>query len=342
MAEGDGVGRAKRHATEHDGGKHEPDQDRQGADCQGRPAAPTLQLDLMLAEQMAGRGGKSSAAARAPFQQDHPQHEGEQEQCELGRSRRIAEREPGAIDAGGEGAQLEIGDGTEVGQGLHHHERQSGCDRRPGQRHADAPERGERRAAQGSADLERTDRLFGERCPGQYIDIGVHGCGQDEDGPAERAHVGEPIVAPAPAGEVAQHGLNRPGHLQEVRVGVGQHIGRHGQRQNQRPAQNALAGEAVHGDQPSGTRADQERARADPKAKEHAVAQVLGEDGGCEVCPQALGRLANVAGERQQRSGDDQTEQRGEQRTAAGQPEGAPPGRRVRERSYRRIGNGHS
>ena len=114
--------------------------------------------------------------------------------------------------------------------------------------------------------------------------------------------------------------LDRAGHLQEVGVGIGQHVGRHRQRQHQRPVEQALAREAVHGDQPGGTRrrAPSEPAPT-PRQSSDAVAQILGQDGAGEMRPQALGRLADEAEQGQQRGGHDQAEQRREPCAAPGQ-----------------------
>ena len=187
-------------------GSTKPDQDRQRAGDAGRPAAPAGRARSDASGRCAWSwSAKRPGRARSTPAPGSPNDQEQQQRGELGGGGRAAQGIPGAVDAGGEGAQLEIGDGAEIGQRLHHDEGEAGGDGRPRQRQADAAEGGERRAAQRPADLERAHRLLGEAGPGQDIDVGIEGGGQDEDGAAQRADVGEPVVAPAPAGELAQH-----------------------------------------------------------------------------------------------------------------------------------------
>ena len=143
----------------------------------------------MLLEDVRGRGREAALAARGPFQRQDGEHHEQQQRGELGRGGRAAQGIPGAIDAGGEGAQLEVGDRAEIGQRLHHDEGEAGGDGRTRQRQADAAEGAHRRAAQGPADLQRAQRLLGEPGAGEHVDIGIEGGGQDEDRTAQRADV---------------------------------------------------------------------------------------------------------------------------------------------------------
>ena len=184
------------------------------------------------------------------------------------------------------------------------------------------------------------NRLLGEPGAGEHVDIGIEGGGQDEDRTAQRADVREPVVAPAPAGELAQMRLERAGHLEEVGVGVGQHVGRHRQRQHQRPVQQALPGEAVHGHQPAGAGAERQSPHPDAQAEQRAVAQIFRQDGAGQMRPQALGRLADEAQQGQQWGRHDQAEQGRQPSAAPGRGDAAWP--RGRQRRHGRVGDGHS
>ena len=59
---------------------------------------------------------------------------------ELRRRHPVAQREPRAVDAGGERVDGEVRDGSVVGQRLHQRERDAAGDRRPRERQLDAPE----------------------------------------------------------------------------------------------------------------------------------------------------------------------------------------------------------
>ena len=82
--------------------------------------------------------------ARPALGGQHQQDEQHQHRGELRRRDRLAEREPGAVDAGREGVDAEILDGAEIVQRLHQRQRHAAGDRRPGERHGDLEE-----AAQG-------------------------------------------------------------------------------------------------------------------------------------------------------------------------------------------------
>ena len=288
---------------------------------------------MLLLEDVGGVVAELGGTPGQPLGREHQHDQAQEAQGELGRGGRAAQRVPGAVDAGDEGADLEVGDGAEIGQRLHDDEGQACGYRRPGQRQADAAEGFEGRAAQRAADLEGADRLLEEGGTGEHIDVRVEHGGEHEDRPAQRVHVGEPVVAPAPAGGGAYGGLDRAGDAQHVGVGIGQDIGRHRQRQHQRPVEEAPAREAVHGDEPGGTRPHAEREGGHAQAEQDGVAHILGQHRPGEMRPKPVRGLADEAQEGQQRGCHHQHEECGTQRPARRRPQ---PG--CRPRGRRRVG----
>ena len=101
-------------------------------------------------------------------------------------------------------------------------------------------------------------------CTRQQIDIGIQAQHEQHDRARQAAHIGP--QRPLEPGQAAQRRLQRAAVLQEVGVGVGQHIGRHRQWQQQRPLEDAPTGklEQRHGHrrpaaQQRDTHADEER-----------------------------------------------------------------------------------
>ena len=203
-------------------------------------------------------------AARPALGGQHQQHQQHQRGGELRRRDRLAEREPGAIDAGGEGVDAEVLHRAEVGQRLHQRERHAAGDRRPGERHRDLEEAAPRPAAQRAADVDHAGALLEEGGAREQVDVGVEHQRHDRDRATERADRREPVVGPAPVHDVAQEGLHRAGELQKVGVGVADDVGRDRERQQQRPLEDAAPGEVAHADQPGG--ADPDRDHPEPDA----------------------------------------------------------------------------
>jgi hypothetical protein len=90
-----------------------------------------------------------------------------------------------------------------------------------------------------------------------------------------------------PAESVAQRRLDRPDELQEIGIDVGHHVGRHGQRQNQRPIENAPPGKIVHRGQPGGRDAEHADATANAEAQPQRIQDVFRQHGLRQMRPGA-------------------------------------------------------
>ena len=81
----------------------------------------------------------------------------------------------------------------------------------------------------------------------------------DEDGAADSAEIGKPIVLGAlPAEYLAERGLQRAGIVEQLEIAIGGDVGRDGERQQQKPLKQTSPRKAAHRDKPSSASADQQ------------------------------------------------------------------------------------
>jgi hypothetical protein len=184
----------------------------------------------------------------------------------------------------------EVLHGAEVGKRLHQRERDPARDRRAGQRHRDREEAAPGAAAQRPAHVEHAGALLEERGAGEQIDVRIEHEAHDHDGAPERADRREPVVGVGPAGRLAQQALHRPGVLEKIGVGVADDVGRDGERQQQRPFEQAAAREVAHADQPRRADPDHQDAAADAQRERERVAQIAREHGAGQVRPDLAAR----------------------------------------------------
>jgi len=144
----------------------------------------------------------------------------------------------------------------------------------------------------------------------QQIDIRVKHADEHQDGARQAPDVGKPVVAVLPAESLAQSRLQRTDELQEVGIDIGHDIGRHGQRQDQRPFEETAAGKIVHGGQPGGGDAEGSHPEPDPEAQPERVQDVFRQHRLRQMRPRRAGSadkdVEADAGHRQPRQqGDD-------------------------------------
>ena len=98
--------------------------------------------------------------------------------------------------------------------------------------------------------------------------------------------------------------LQRPRHVEDIRVRVGDDIRRGGERQHQQPRQRGASREVVRGDEPRRTDADRERNEADEQHKNERVHEVGGQHGLLKVLPAIAARHepADEYGDERQRN----------------------------------------
>ena len=126
--------------------------------------------------------------------------------------------------------------------------------------------------------------------PRERVDVGVKHQGHHGDGAGQGSNFGEPIIlGPRPAEKRAQRALNGTRVFQHVRIDVGDDIGGHRERQQERPGEDRAAGKPAHGDEPRGAGADGEHADADTQHQCQGGSGVVGQDRPRQVAPNAVG-----------------------------------------------------
>ena len=201
-----------------------------------------------------------AAAALVPPPRLHPLKRQQRERQRQHRQRNLRRpfdppaRGPGDIDRHRQRAHAEKLAGPDISQHLHHHQPQPNPDRRrrdrqghPAQQHAAGRPQAARR-------LDCLRRLHQQRRPGAQIDIGIQREPHHQDRSPHRADIRQ--HQPADLGDPCngpQRRLHRPDRVQHVHIGVGDDIGRHRQRQQQRPFQPPPPGKAEPGHQPGGS-----------------------------------------------------------------------------------------
>ncbi|MNV03941.1 hypothetical protein D3C71_942240 [compost metagenome] len=216
-----------RHRAHHPGGPAACAAQRQGL-CLGRACAPAA-------------CGETHALLRAMFQVQQRHHHHQQHGGQLRGGQAVVHRQPGLVDAGGEGLDAEIAGHTKVSQRFHQHQRNacSDCWACQGQRHgADAARQ---RSAQQPRGLHEVRGTLAQRCARQQVHIRVQRKDEHPHRAAQAAHLGQQAAFQAKG--VAQTHLQRAAELQKVGVGIRSDIRRHGQGQQQQPFKRAAARE---------------------------------------------------------------------------------------------------
>ena len=311
------------HREQHPGREQEPQRDRRQARHEGQDRSSAGQT-VHGEDPVAARHRLlvCGAPARPPLEHDEREDEHQQQGGQLGRRDPLAHPEPRAVDAGRERLHPEVVHGAEVAERLHERERDAGRDRRSRQRQRHGEEAPPRAPSEAPARLQDRRRLLEEGRARQQVDVRVEGQGQHGDRAAERADVREPVLARPPSGDRPQGALERTRELQEVGVGVRQDVRRHSHRQEQRPLEDALPGEAAHGHQPCEAHPDHQAPRSDAEQEPQRVPHVAGQHGRREVRPDVPGWGERAAQHHPHRCRHEQRQQRDDDAPPAPHGEG--------------------
>jgi hypothetical protein len=146
------------------------------------------------------------------------------------------------------------------------------------------------------------------------VDVRIEHDADDEDGAAERANFGKPVIGRrAPSNQAAQQGLHRPERVEHVDIDVSDDIGRKGERQRQQPDEQVASRELIGGDHPGRADPEDRRDRRDPGQEQDGVDQSRRKHIGEEMTPDirvALQGNVNKARNRRERQRGDEDEQR--------------------------------
>ena len=293
-----------------------------GARLGGAGAAPARRPAGAL-----GRRGEALAAPGETLDEDEEDDDGEHDEGELGRAGEVRLVDPGRIDRKRQRPDAEELRGADVVQRLHQGEAGADGDRRAGERQGDAEEDLAAPGAEGARRLDEADRLHQEEGAGREVDVRVEDEAEKQDGAAEGADLRQAeILRARNAEDGADRRLHRPDRVEDVEIGVGDDVGRHGERQEQRPVEDAPAGEVVGRHQPGGAGADRDDDDADAGKEKRRRRHRLGEDVFGEVAPD-LGRAAGS--DEAERDDGDEDEDRDERRRRS--ESACPPRREARE-----------
>jgi hypothetical protein len=238
--------------------RHEDDDQESGRQRGRQPGGGSVQPprdDRLAARE---RAVVARAAAQHPLQQHERDGQRDQHGGELQRRRAVERAVPDAVDRVGHRAVVEEVDRAEVGQRLHHRQRRPGGQRRPGERErepADRPRVAQPEAARG---LERVARLLQERRAAEHVDVRVQHEREHHDRSA-----GGPDLRQLDAECVADRPLQPTVGVVLAEQHEHEHVGRHRQRQHERPVEPAPAGEVVERDERSQRAAEHQGAGAD-------------------------------------------------------------------------------
>jgi hypothetical protein len=233
-------------------------------------------------------------------------HEQQQHQREPRGRGRISHRHPGAVDPGGERLDAEIRHRAEVGERLHQRERHASGNRRPRERQRDVEERSEAAASQQASRLDEIGRLLEESGAREQVDVGIEHQREHQHRAAQRADLGKPVFASAPAGELAQGALHDTRKLQEVRVRVRDHVCGHRERQDQRPFHHRAAWKTIEGNQPRRAHAEHHYAHGDAAQQRQGRRDVVREHRIHQVNPGVLSRHEGAHRDCRERSSQQQ------------------------------------
>jgi hypothetical protein len=243
-------------------GRDEADQHRQrgrGGRRPGRAAAKPARLHGAHALRRA-----EALVLPAVALEPHQRHHHEQHRAgDLRGARQVGARDPRRVDRHGERVHAEEFGGADVVERLQQRQAQAHGQRGPRERQRHAEERAAPALAQHARGFHQVRGLRHEHGARRQVDVGVEHEAQHEDRAGHRAQVGQAELARAvEAQHPADRALHRADGMQQVEVGKGHDVGRHGQRQQQRPVQHAAPGEVVRGDEPRAAGADHQHQRA--------------------------------------------------------------------------------
>ena len=247
-------------------GRDESKKHGQRAACRRGIAPPSLEIGERNGAIAPGGVVELAFSPRRPLGHQQRRHEQQRHQRDLRRSGQARALQPRHVDAHRQRRDAEVLHGAEIVEALHQCQRHARGERRPCQRQRHRPEGAGGRPPQCARHFQHADRLLHEARPCREINVRVEHHRQDQDGAGQRAHLGEPVVLDrVPAEQAPQRALHGAREIEQLDVGVGDDVGRHGERQHQQAVQQAAAGEAVHGGEPGRPGADQQAQSRRPR-----------------------------------------------------------------------------
>ncbi len=316
----------------------EADQDRNQAERQRREAGEGSEPVRREAARALRRGPVALPAAGPALDRHQGDHQDQHGQRDLRRTGQVRARHPGGVDRDGQRPDPEELGCADVVQRLHQRQADADRDGRPGQRQRHPPEHLAAPGPERARHLDQIGRLGQEHRPGGDVDIGVQHEAQQHDATGHRPDVGQPELARTGiAQQCPDRALDDAERMQDVEIGIGDDVGRHRQRQQQRPFQLPAAREVVGRDQPGRRGADRGDDHADADQQHGRLAQRRRQHIGEQVRPQSGRSLQRLPRQSENRHGDQRADDGGGRQPAP--PRLAPGG--GQGRSLLQNGLGH-
>ena len=272
--EGLDVERAEGEIGELAEGNAEAEEDEEGAGGGGDPCPPAAEDITRGWHAVVAVRTVDAVPPRRLLGEDQEPDDEDDGHRELGGGGEIGALDPGRVDHRGQAVDAKILDGAEVVDDLHHRQRGADDDGRPGERQRDAEE-----GARGARPHRPRREIGGVRAHQEEgaaggVDVGVEDEAQHDRRAAVGLDVGEPVVVEGGrAVEGAETLLDGAGEAEELDVAVGREIGRDRERQDQRPLEDAAAGELEMGHEPCGHEAEDARRAAHRDHEQPGVAE---------------------------------------------------------------------
>ena len=293
--------------TEHH--RHQPQTKRE-------PGRATVQGLRLHRARTLPRGITLPAPAIA-LQRDQQHDDRQHPQRNLRCARQITARHPGRIDRHRQGLHAEELGRADVVEGFQQCQRHSDRDRRAGQRQRHPPQQRATRHPERTRRIQQTAGLGQEHRARGQVDIRIQHHAQQQDAAGQRADVRQAEITRAvDAQQRTDQRLHRTKRVQQIQIGVGDDVGRHRQRQQQRPGQHAAATEIVGRHQPGAAGAQRRHQHADTEQQHHGIQTGARQYVRHHVRPQALAALHRSPQQRQQRQRHQHGDQAGAQRPA--------------------------
>ena len=257
-------------------------------------------------------------------QQDHD--EAQQTGRQLGCRCPVAQREPGAVDAGGECLNSEVRHRAVVGQSLHQHQCSARSNRRPSDGNRQPPETLPSGESKRSAGLDQRARSFEEGGACQHEHVRIEDEGEHQHSATQAADVRKAPGTRSGTDDAAQCRLHRTRELKQVGVGISHHISGHRQRKEQSPFEEASPRKVELRDQPSRPDANHRRQCAHPHTQPERRGDVVRQHGGRQMRPGfCRSRCEDVSDHRCDRQGHQEGHQHGGASQETRTTEQAPP-----------------
>ena len=223
----------------------------------------------------------------------------------------IAQREPGAVNTRRKGVDRKVGDRAVIGQCFHQGQGNASDNGRSGKRQRDGEEGPPGPHTQRPRCFEHAAGALKEGAARQQINVGIKHTDKHQHRTRQGADIRKPVIAMCPAESFTQGRLHRPDKLEEIGINVGHDVSRHGQRQHQRPGEQASPGKVVHGGQPGGGDTEQTNTAAHTQTQPKRVEDVFRQNGVHQMRPGGAGATgknieANAGNRQPDEQGDDE------------------------------------